>query len=293
MFFGSDDFSLKCLQALRLKDISQISHLAIAFEHAKGSFAQTNLIQEKHFLAPSWSHRPLPGQFDLGIVASFGSFIPRRLIDQFTLKNVLNIHPSHLPKYRGPAPIQRMIIDGVGKSAVCIIDCNTATYDSGDIWASQEMTILPCDTLDSVFSKAADISAELIAQILSDRGAFQRIPQLGTPSYAPKITRADAEIRELSSSIKIERIVRAISHQFKPFAKPPLLHPTKTTFLTKVNFGQTRRQDSPFVLDEKERILWLKCIDGSSLGIKSFRLEGKSNTFDAFYLHDILSRKAT
>ena len=50
----------------------------------------------------------------------------------------LNVHPSLLPAYRGPAPIQRTIMDGQKETGVCIIEMTEAKkgIDSGEIWGA-------------------------------------------------------------------------------------------------------------------------------------------------------------
>lgn len=73
------------------------------------------------------------------ITASFGRIIPDTLLHLFPPSRRLNVHPSLLPLYRGPAPIQHAIADGCAQTGVCVIEMKerTAGVDSGEIWAKR------------------------------------------------------------------------------------------------------------------------------------------------------------
>ena len=52
------------------------------------------------------------------------------------------MHPSLLPRYRGPAPIQHALLDGEQESGVCVIEMlnvKAGAVDSGDIWGCEKM----------------------------------------------------------------------------------------------------------------------------------------------------------
>src|SRR3990167_8198723 len=57
---------------------------------------------------------------DLLVVAAYGKIIPKEILD-IPKYNALNIHPSLLPKYRGPSPIQSAILNGDKKTGVTIM----------------------------------------------------------------------------------------------------------------------------------------------------------------------------
>eukprot|EP00002_Diphylleia_rotans_P009956 TRINITY_DN2031_c0_g1_i1.p1 TRINITY_DN2031_c0_g1~~TRINITY_DN2031_c0_g1_i1.p1 ORF type:complete len:147 (+),score=21.88 TRINITY_DN2031_c0_g1_i1:634-1074(+) len=62
-----------------------------------------------------------PGKFDLGVVVSFGYFIPEHILNLFP-DGAINVHPSLLPKYRGPAPIYHTILNKDAETGVSIIE---------------------------------------------------------------------------------------------------------------------------------------------------------------------------
>ena len=68
------------------------------------------------------------------LTASLGRILPSSLLSPFRPTHTLNIHPSALPAYRGPAPIQRAILNGERDAAVCIIEMKRrGGIDAGDV----------------------------------------------------------------------------------------------------------------------------------------------------------------
>ncbi|NWI66864.1 FMT protein, partial [Todus mexicanus] len=68
-----------------------------------------------------WPHTGPVGQFDVGVVASFGRLLSEELILQFPY-GVLNVHPSCLPRWRGPAPIIHTVLHGDTVTGVTIME---------------------------------------------------------------------------------------------------------------------------------------------------------------------------
>lgn len=68
------------------------------------------------------------------LTASFGRILPSTLLSLFNPTHTLNVHPSALPAYRGPAPIQRAILNGEPDTAVCVIEMKRrGGIDAGDV----------------------------------------------------------------------------------------------------------------------------------------------------------------
>ncbi|MEK9178167.1 MAG: methionyl-tRNA formyltransferase, partial [Patescibacteria group bacterium] len=76
---------------------------------------------------------------DLGVVADFGIIIPKEVLDAFP-EGIINIHPSLLPKYRGPTPVQTAILNGDEKTGVTIIKIDEEV-DHGPILYQEEEAI--------------------------------------------------------------------------------------------------------------------------------------------------------
>ena len=91
---------------------------------------------------------PPPPANHILITASFGRILTRKHLSHFLPTRRLNVHPSLLPQYRGPAPIQHSLINGDQETGVCIIEMLPAALksqpptaksgiDAGDIWLSK------------------------------------------------------------------------------------------------------------------------------------------------------------
>lgn len=88
------------------------------------------------------------------MTASFGRILPNSLLDLFLPGRRLNVHPSLLPMYRGPAPIQRALMDGKKETGVCVIEMmeKKKGIDAGEIWGQRHMVsgflfVYRCTTL--------------------------------------------------------------------------------------------------------------------------------------------------
>ena len=114
---------------------------------------------------------------DLIVVAAYGQFLPRTLLD-LPPRGVINIHPSLLPKYRGAAPIQWAIARGEAKTGVSIIYL-IEKMDAGDILAQEELVIAPDDNAATLAPRLAELGAQLLLRVLTDirLGTSHRVPQ--------------------------------------------------------------------------------------------------------------------
>ncbi len=147
---------------------------------------------------------------DLIIVASYGQIIPKEIL-ALPKKGALNLHPSLLPKYRGPSPIQAAILNGDKTTGVNIIKMNEK-MDAGPIIAQQESKIELNDTYQSLENKLAEQSADLLIEILPRylKGKIKpRLQDENKISYTKILTRDDGKIDWDKSAQEIERKIRA------------------------------------------------------------------------------------
>lgn len=103
-------------------------------------------------------------QPDLLVVASFGKIIPQQIL-QVPKLGAINIHPSKLPKYRGPSPIQSQILQGITDSAISFILMDEEV-DHGPIIYQEPFQILGTDTFESLLHKMFGASAALIPTVI-------------------------------------------------------------------------------------------------------------------------------
>ncbi|MCX7796965.1 MAG: methionyl-tRNA formyltransferase [bacterium] len=149
--------------------------------------------------------------FDLGVVVAYGLIIPKKVIELFP-KGIINLHPSLLPKYRGPAPIQWAILNGEEETGISIIYL-TEEVDAGDIILQERVEILPEDTTETLSNRLSIIGAKALRKAIKliETNNVNPIPQenLGQPTYAPKIEPEMGEIDWSSRSRDIVNKVRA------------------------------------------------------------------------------------
>jgi methionyl-tRNA formyltransferase len=156
-----------------------------------------------------------PDGFDVGILISYGKIIPQTILD-LPKKGILNIHPSLLPRHRGPIPVHSTILTG-DRFGVSIILLD-AEMDHGPIVIQKELTEEELahdsyrNTADSVLAKEG---AKLIAEIINPwvNGEISATPQNhADATFCKKLTKADGEIDITSTDITgILRKIRAFT----------------------------------------------------------------------------------
>ena len=148
---------------------------------------------------------------DLFIVASYGKIIPREILE-IPKYGALNIHPSLLPKYRGPSPIQAAILNGDEETGVTIIKMDEEV-DHGPIVANSKFKISNSKIgYQELHDELAELGAELLVMTLPKylAGEIKPRPQEpGQATFTKIITKADARIDWNFAAAKIESMVRA------------------------------------------------------------------------------------
>ncbi|KAG0140387.1 hypothetical protein CROQUDRAFT_53322 [Cronartium quercuum f. sp. fusiforme G11] len=130
---------------------------------------------------------------------SFPYFVPKELINQFPPSHCLNLHPSNLPLYRGPAPIQWQLADRVDRLGVTIQDLSPHGFDLGDVLAQQAVPLPPNTSYVIAESLLALIGATLMCKVLKNlpeviETAQKQDPQMATK--ARKISQSDLTVRQ-------------------------------------------------------------------------------------------------
>ena len=152
--------------------------------------------------------RPEPG-LDLGadtiVVAAYGLLIPEDVLDEGLW---LNVHPSLLPRWRGAAPVERMIMAGDTETGVTI-HRTVKELDAGPIAAQRSFPIGEQDDAGSVYEKSAALAVELLDAVLPEP-EFTPQDEEGV-TYAEKITAADRELDWGEPAEELLNRVRALS----------------------------------------------------------------------------------
>jgi methionyl-tRNA formyltransferase len=143
---------------------------------------------------------------DVVVVCAFGALIREPLLSACEL---LNVHPSLLPRWRGAAPIERAIMAGDAQTGVAIMRV-TAGLDSGPVCLTAREPILPDDTYGTLSARLAPLGADLLIQALGERPDFEEQDEAGA-TYAEKITAEDRTLDPSWPAAALERVVRALT----------------------------------------------------------------------------------
>jgi methionyl-tRNA formyltransferase len=139
------------------------------------------------------------------IVCAFGALIKEPLLSDH---EILNVHPSLLPRWRGAAPIERALMAGDEQSGVSIMRL-TAGLDSGPVCLAAAEPIGPEDTYGSLALRLQELGGELLVRALRERPPFLEQSEEGV-TYAEKITAEDRLLDPERSAVELERTVRAL-----------------------------------------------------------------------------------
>jgi methionyl-tRNA formyltransferase len=138
-------------------------------------------------------------------VCAFGALIREPLLSEHEL---LNVHPSLLPRWRGAAPIERAIMAGDAETGVSIMRLE-AGLDNGPLAAVRREPIARDDTYGTLAPRLARIGAQLLIEVLETRPEFVAQDD-SAATYADKIGPADRLLNPLRTAIELERVVRAL-----------------------------------------------------------------------------------
>ncbi len=139
------------------------------------------------------------------VVCAYGALIKEPLLSEHDL---LNVHPSLLPRWRGAAPIERALMAGDTQTGVSIMRL-TAGLDSGPVCLAGAEPIRPDDTYGSLAARLQELGGELIVRALDERPPFVEQPQDGV-TYAEKISSDDRLLEPSRPAVELERVVRAL-----------------------------------------------------------------------------------
>jgi methionyl-tRNA formyltransferase len=147
---------------------------------------------------------------DAAVLVAYGKIIPQSIIDIFP-QGIINIHPSRLPKHRGPTPIESVILAGESDTAVSIMQLSAA-MDSGPIYAQQTVKLNGKETKQELADRLAIVGKELLGtylnEILTDK--LKPVEQSGDGiTFDQLITKQDGNIDWSKDAEYITRQIRA------------------------------------------------------------------------------------
>lgn len=174
---------------------------------------------------------------DLLVVVAYGKIFGPKFLALFPMGGI-NLHPSLLPCYRGPAPIPAAILSGESETGITIQRI-AREMDSGAIMAQSKMAITDTDTTGRLTTVAAKLGAELLMTVLQrlaeDRSA-PRAQDEEKATYCRLIEKGDGKIDWQSSALHISRMVRA----YDPWPTAFTFYKEKSLAILKAHVYQKR-----------------------------------------------------
>lgn len=265
IFFGTEDFSLTALTGL-IEAGYTIAAVVTKPDSKKGRGQQlvapaVKALATRHNI-PVWQPENLSdiandiqalGQVT-GVLVSYGKIVPQAIINLFT-PGIINVHPSLLPKYRGPSPIESAIKNGDDVTGVSIMQL-AARMDAGPVYTAKEHPLQGTETRPELYHALADIGTNLLLESLPAiiDGSLQPTPQNEEiASYCQLLEKRSANLDLTSmSASEAERTVRA----HIGFPKSKLTIADHTIIITKAHAS-----------DHQKTPLDILCQDGAYLSV--------------------------
>ena len=225
VFMGTPDIAATCLKKI-LADDFQVVGVYTQPDRPKGrgmklvaspvkEVALANEIpvfQPENFREEETVEQLRALQPDVVAVVAYGRILPQKVLD-IAPKGFINIHASLLPQYRGSAPYQWAVLDGLQETGV------TAMYlcremDAGDMIACKKTPIGPDETAGEVLDKLAELGAELLSETLCcvEKGTACRTCQDESQvSYAPMLDKTMCPIDFAMTARQVHNKVRGLN----------------------------------------------------------------------------------
>lgn len=141
------------------------------------------------------------------VVVAYGLLLPKALTDA---KTCINIHPSMLPRWRGPAPLQHTLLAGDTTTEVCIIKLDEG-MDTGPVYSRTPLPVPPDMTYGALHDYTAAIGAEQLLNVLRDLPNLNPTPQTGEATLAPKILPQHRALDFTQPAQMLHNQIRALS----------------------------------------------------------------------------------
>lgn len=221
---------------------------------------------------------------DTLVTFAYGKIFGPMFLELFS-GGTFNVHPSALPVFRGPSPIQATILNGLENSCISVQKVGTK-MDEGDVFATIPFSLEGTETDASLTEKVSLLAAEKVPEILKDvfEGKLKGQPQVGEASYCSLIDKSMAHIDFSKSVREVHSLIRGLS----PWPKASALVTSasfndKQVFFTGVwggykELSECKNTDTTepgkVVEVRKDRGIGISCADGV-VWITSLQLPGK------------------
>ncbi len=223
VFMGSPQFALPCLRALagagydlRLvvtqpdRRAGRGGRMRAPAAKAEAERLGIPVFQPRSLRDPESVAELAAVEPDLVVVAAYGRILPAAVLD-LPRHPVVNVHPSLLPRWRGPSPVAAAILAGDRETGVSIMQL-VEEMDAGPVLDARPFPIAPTDTTASLEARLAEEGADLLLGTLPRwlGGELQATPQdESLVTVCPLLEKGDGHLGAGMTAREAERAVRA------------------------------------------------------------------------------------
>ena len=216
VLLGSGGFVIPVFESLRLEHrVLQVFTREPAKAGRKQVETKTPVQEwaEVHGIQVKFNINEFKGEdVDFAVVMSYGVIIPD---DVLAKCKFINVHPSDLPKYRGPSPIRTALRNGDTRSAVCLCEM-VHDVDAGPVYCRVPFDIGPDETNAMVQQKVSGLTIDLLRDFLSNPPAHPPKEQEGQVILTRKTTHEDKVVDYNMEARVIHNRIRAYGSALLP-----------------------------------------------------------------------------
>lgn len=224
IFFGTQDWSAKLLEHLIQDAFFEVALVVTQPDQTVGrkkilspppvksvaQEAEIPVLQPNRLRDPKFLAQLAAVGANFAVVIAYGRLLPPELIALFP-RGIINVHPSLLPLWRGPSPVQAALAHGDAVSGVTIMKID-AQMDHGPLLSQKEIPLSKAETFGSFMEKVVDVSEPLLVETLKKfvQGMIAPLEQSHEKATVCRLlTRDDGHIDWQQPVEQIERMVRA------------------------------------------------------------------------------------
>jgi methionyl-tRNA formyltransferase len=149
---------------------------------------------------------------DMLVTAAYGKILRKKILD-IPKYGCINLHPSLLPKYRGPSPINWALFHGDSVTGISVFYMNSK-MDAGDIILQSKLTVQPNDNYGTLSKKLSEKGAHDVLEAISliEKGKDSPVPQNDHyATYSHLITRETRQIKWHQTADEINNLIRGLA----------------------------------------------------------------------------------
>lgn len=242
--------------------------------------AQPEKVRQESFVAELEALAP-----DVIVVVAFGQILPECILN-IPKYGCINVHASLLPAYRGAAPIQWAVIDGLKESGVTTMYMEKG-LDTGDIIEQSRIVLAKNETGGSLFERMAKEGARLLLTTLEklETGTATRTKQDDSKScYAKMLSKNMGNLDFTKDAVVLERLIRGLNPWPSAYTclNGKTLKVYEAQVLTEEEVGE-KEKPAGLIIDVDKKSFTVRCGTGA-LRIMNLQLEGKKRMDTSAFL---------